>query len=726
MVRILVPPLLLASCAGPSFDDVEGVQIIEGCVVLPDGARAARVLNSLDEVAVRDGCFALHASSDAAQLAIAVDRRGDPLLMGWISQDRPDLDPRTTAESLSWFALGGPGVGHQASGRLHDLIAQAPELDEVARVVEAELVADARAFSSPNAPVAQALAQAAHTLSRWEPEAVETESEPPPPGVLIHPADERSGIRLQTGSSGSSVYATNGLRRRGHAYVERVSTFDDQGIETPSPAEITDFEVPSVQALQGWVSGINQIVTAHYAGGLSTSQDLAYFPRSTDPVDLPNVEGAEKTRYQVAIVGPGLQRGDLDDLTAAQREQQVWVSISFLVQDFVLPVLVNMVLSKAGTEHFFGYALSDVLLRDITSLLLQHAPRAADLAAEGDPRGALHVMLDAVLDSRFLREAILELVKEAFYDFRTPNGTAGFYRASSVASTFLRVTDAVDIVLTGGDALFLVESIVNSRRADVWTVDVTDARVNLEPREHEIFLHERHRLEVYVPGADDDAVFEYRFSTPGARGTLQSHTLVEGTEVTSSEPWVTFLAGDRAGTESVSVEVYEVRLSERIAVGQATASVQITDRCEDIDVWVARKEEYWYHYRCFTDEEQCSRYSLVYRFPRVEDVWVYYAHVDTGSLSAYPFADHTYTLTRFATVGTPRSNWHDVETLEGNLPRLAAAISDLREGELLYVPFTHQELFTHRPDDMERFLRVSQTYSDSFAELTVEIEPYCP
>jgi len=710
---------LLASCSapGPQADLVP----IAGCVAAPDGVSVARVVSSVDQARVRDGCFEISALAGGPQLTIALNGRGDPVLMAWIDPDRPDIDPAGTAAALGWFAIGGPSVGAPASERLLGMLRDSPELDGVAQAIVQSLERDERAFANPEAPV-DAVAAALRDFA-LRATLLDGDEETPPPSLLIDPLDEQSGTRIVSSAAGNSAVLHNRWRRDTYAWVDRVATVDDEGRETPSPAEIAEFELPAVQSLHSWVDGFAQIVTGLSSGDLSTSPDLAYVPRISRPVRLDQVEGARRTRYEIVVAGPGARVGDRASLSAERRQRWVRTSLEFAVREFLIPIFLNVVLPASRAGSSLDSELGPVVVRDVAALLLAHAPTIGERIAEGDLRGGMQAMWIAMSDSRTLRLQVLEIIRDRFFDFRTPAGARGYDRASELARGFVRVTEAIDAVFTLGDGAFVLRSVSRASQAETWTVDVADSKVTLEPRASTIHLNDTLRLTARVLGADRDAELEYRFRTSSPLGTLRT-VHQEGPEVQSSQPWVDFAAGDDTGVATIEVDIYEIDLSERHLVGSGAAVVEITDDCEKVEPREIPPEVHVLELQ--SGGEPFGYTYMAYRFGRVEGVFSYTAEIEAPQEFAHILVPGTYDVTRWYTVGRPRHSYQDAgQVAERYAGGLADALS-LADGELLYLPHAQVVWGISHPDNYARFVEIAAERRAAAAASTVRLAPNCP
>ncbi|MCB9786883.1 MAG: hypothetical protein H6744_09340 [Deltaproteobacteria bacterium] len=538
-------------------------------VTLPAGVVAGEVLNTMGAAAVADGKATLTQFASGRQLAVAVSETGAPLLMGWVGPQHATLDARTTAEVLTWVAVGGFTAPPALAPRLREALAEADEVDDVATALTAALEAQPQGITTPDAALQAALLEAATTLATPEGAPVAGI----PTALLVNPAGEKSGVRLDQSTGFNEITLVNSFRRPAFAFVDRVSIVTEAG-EQPSPEKTARVEVPAVQGLQGGVGTVSQILVATQEnGGFYASENVAYVPRSTAPIAVPNVPKARRTRYRVAVVGPGIATGDAGSLTAEELNQQLETTLLFGIKDVILPMLLNVVLPMSDISAYIEHPLGKGLIQDLGNLLTTTAPAVVTKLSNGDVRGGITDMVTAFGSSGTIRDTAFELIKDRFYDFQAPGGAAGFARASAVASGFANVSAALDGSLTVLDTLIIDGAISRASVGEIWTVDVADATVRLEPRESTIAPGELATLTVKVLEAGEGAVFEYRFHTKGTAGDLQG-TTSGGLDVTTSTPAITYDA-KAPGEDVIVVDVHQIDLAERPYVGSAEATVTV-------------------------------------------------------------------------------------------------------------------------------------------------------
>jgi hypothetical protein len=558
---------------------------VAGTLELPAGVVAATVVNGLTSAPVEDGSFTLEVfagDGDTRQFAVALSPSGAPLLMGWFGPSASVLSPRSTAEVLAWFASAGFSVPLEAASDLFDHFARAPELDPLATAISTALVAQPDGLSETDPALAAALATAVDAL--FEPR---SESPRVPRSLLINPSSERSGVRLDQVSGVNQITPVNRYRRPAFALIDRVSTFDEDGRETAAPARIGRVDVSPVTGLDGAVGTINQIITGlATTGGTFEGADLAYTEKAAASVSLPNVAGARKTRYQVAVVGPGGFGGDYAKLSDEAKLKQAEIVQKFAIQQLILPLVIKFLVPRSDLDRVSGVTGFEDLVGDFITIVAVQAPAIFERASAGNLKGAMMLGAETIVSSSTFRNALFSAVLERLYDFRSTDLEAAYGRASAAAGAFVRVTGAVDTLFTAFDLTAVAANFAQSNTGDIWTVDSSDSRVRLTPPESELPTKERLRLTVTVPDVGEGVALAYRYSvTPSGLGEL-SNERTSGATIDSSEDFIFFTAGETEGTVTVKAEVFQIDRTNRILLGAGTATVSIKEGCafDDDDV----------------------------------------------------------------------------------------------------------------------------------------------
>ena len=536
----------------------------EGEVRVPDGVDVEKVVNGFGETYLDNGGFYLNTATGARQLVVALSPSGQPLVMGWFGRFNEVIDARSTAEVLAFYALGAARVAGDPAHveKVMKLLGNARALDTVASAINAALVAHPSGFTAAEDPaVAAALEAAVQTIL-----GLDLSANGLPNALLVNPASELSGLTIDQSGSVNAFSILNRFRRRGVAIVDRVSTFKNR-TKTPSPERIAVMSVPPVEGMPGAVGTIVQLIRGtEDPSGLYKSENVAYSPKHSESVEVPNVEGADKTRYRVLVVGPGRNQGDYDSLDETERDIQSDAAVEFCVRDYLLPFLLHMVVPPSQSADVMNTAAGDQVVAAFVRVLGDDPELRAATGV-----GALSKIALIVIGGGAAQAKLVDILDKKL--FQAAGSAAAKGKMYTAVKTFAVVSASASLLLKLQDARFIEADMGASNKADIWTIDVDEPLVRLEPRASTVAPGEIVNLTTFIPQADSGQ-FEYRFSTPGEFGTLQT-AIKRGNDITSSQPFIVYDAKS-PGSEEVEVIVYEVQGAERIELGSAVATVTVS------------------------------------------------------------------------------------------------------------------------------------------------------
>lgn len=729
--------LMAAGCGGGGGGETQTTlsttrQSVAGTIALPAGVTAAMVLNGLVEVPVSDGGFTLEVfggpSEDRGrQLAVAVSESGAPMLMGWFGPGSTELSPRTTAEVLAWFATGAFTAPLESAETLIGHFAETPELDAVGAAIGDELAKSPDAFATANPTVTTALKTATDALLMGTGRI--------PRSLLVNPAEEKSGVRVDQLTGVNQITLTNRYRRPAFALVDRVSTFDADGNEKSSPAKVARVDISPVTGLDGGIGTINQIITGlAQTGGTFEGADLAYTEKSGDPISLPNVAGAKKTRYQVVVVGPGAFPGDFAGLNDEAKAKQAEVVQKFVIQQLILPLVIQLLIPSGDLDKVSGLNGFNDLTQDFIGIVAVQAPAIFELAGKGDFKGAVTLAGQTIVGSGTFRNAIFSAIFERLYDFRTVEGAAAYDRASAVASGFANVTGALDTFLTAFDLTAVAGSFASSNEGDRWSVDAIGTQVRLSPPSSTIKPGDNVRLTATTPDVGDDVPKAYRYTlNPGNLGNLRN-SRTSGKSIDSSENFIFFDAGDGEGTAMIKVEVFQIDLSNRIPLGEALAEVTIEEGCEygedDMQVVTVQRfvgisegggfggndaaVAYWYF--VWELEPGVTPYDMTFRAGPAGDLFGNLTiHRDGATITVWPVRP----------LGQYGNRYSTAESLPRRVSKVFADAVALSPTQALYILTDHSQPLNANHDQLEHFNETVEEINAKQEGTRAEIVPSC-
>ena len=474
---------------------------------------------------------------------------------------------------LLYFGLGAAMHGAAVRSWAIDTIPQRSELATVTQAITTALAANPNALNESTPAITTAVKDAVTSIagSRSVKRAIARAvfaSAATSRSVLIDPSDTRSGL-TPVQETMSSVKLINAYRRRGWAYFERVSYVPAAGgAEVPSPAKVTDFEVPPISGTSGLIGTFVDIMYGNNA----------YSQISTSPVSLPlNPSDAKQTTYKLTTVGLGAYKGDADSITSDQERGLRYVAGKTILCDFVIPLVLNVLLTAKGEQidDYLEWLNGSAVVGDLINTLFVAAPGIWDKAYAGDMRGAVWDAYQAIQTSATVKLVFLEMLRQGFSNIKDAN------QFTDYAGTFLNVLALGDMILTAIDSAVQVCQVSSCDRADIWTITVNGSKVKLTPATASIMPDEKATFHAAVPdatGSGESPVLAYRWSCTGAYGSL-TDSMHSGNSFDSSSADVDYKPkGAGGGSDTVSVEVFLVAGGTRTSLGTASAKVTVQKR----------------------------------------------------------------------------------------------------------------------------------------------------
>ncbi len=558
---------------------------VSGTVKLPPGVNLApgtlTVLNGLGSATVTaNGAFSLRVFSDGPQLAIVADAKGSPVLMGFLSANATTLDAGSTAAALLFFGTASFALTSDLRDQALSLMPSAPEIGPLSSAIGAALAANPDGFATTNGAVSNALQTAVASL-------IQTGASPGtapatrlrailahtpaalrrPEAVLINPLQPASGL-TPLSDFPDGVHFENSLRRPADLYVDRVSYVDAQGVTQPSPLSLTPNEplrIPPTTGVTTTVQTLVNIVSGKYA----------YAPVESPDTALPLVPSSQSTLYQLTTVGPGYKDGALDQLSAAQRQDQEDLSVEFLLRDMALPLLLEFAIPGHDIDHALGaQGLSEPLIHDLVHAA-EAVPGVAAAAQNGQWAQALVLVLEQIKNSQSVLANALQQILNAVLE---NEGITAQQAAFKVANAFLSAVMATDKILAAFDASVTEAGLVSADQADIWTVTVTADKVTLTPRSATLPHGTTQTFTANVPAeSGSGATLVWHWANTAHVGHIADGLAGHLDDFDSSKNVVTYTANaSGAGTDTITVTAFLVQGQNRIQLGTQTATADVT------------------------------------------------------------------------------------------------------------------------------------------------------
>ncbi|MEI7832257.1 MAG: hypothetical protein WCJ56_03530 [bacterium] len=543
---------------------------ITGHVIIPGGAIrngvTLMVQNSLGAVNPgTDGAFSLISYSAGRQFAFVTDANDALMLAGFINAEHPDLSVHSTAVALVYIQTMGFTLSTELQANALDLLEHDVALNELESTITTQMASDPLALEHGNTAIAAALKAVCASII----------TEDKSRGVLITPAESRSAITIDTSQGLNEFRVTNAARRRNYVYIDRVSYVPNGGnASVAAPANITAFDGPMPSGVGGTVNSYVDLIRGK----------IAYAPQSSNSVYLPLYpDDAESTRYKVTVVGFGISDGDLAELTAEQKAKMGEMATRSLVLDYLLPIALNTLL-PLNKEAIDAAVMKDAAgtYKDMLSILSKTLPGVIKKSENGDIEGAIADSVQALTTNGTFRNAIVALLAESEAHLTSVAKGKQVAESGKAVGKLLMVTD---IILTSTDTIIQTWHLAGTNKANNWTLDVTQPRVSLSPKETTIKPFEKVLLEVKYPDGKPTGALNFFFSNTGSVGNIFNSEHENGpNSFDTTKDWVWYLAekGD-PGEDTVSLEAYLTVNGKKKLLAKTTAHITVVGTTVALD-----------------------------------------------------------------------------------------------------------------------------------------------
>jgi len=410
-----------------------------------------------------------------------VNGAGDPILMGWLAPGSTTINAATTAQVLLYFATNCFTLTDDVRTQAIALIPNLPGLANVTAAVSAALVANSDPFVGGNASVESALTAliasfgsgpAAQGALRFRQAVIASRR---PSDVAISPLNGTTGSGIAISNDfPDGIHFVNSFRRRAEAFIDRTTFVDANGNLQQSPAALLASPAPIPP-----VAGTN-------GGVISTFVDIfngnyAFSPVSTPSIPLPLVPNSKKTTYILTIVGAGVLDGAFDTISAADQAASNSVAETYMVQDLLVPFIVNVVLpaNSSAIDEALATEGGTAAVQDFIQVLDQNVPAILADEAAGNNTQALTDALNAVTTANVTSAAMQQLILNLVISKQGINAQVTTFEAFSKWNGILQT---VTYGLSAFDTTVVGTELAQSDRADQFQIDVIPDTVTLLPQ----------------------------------------------------------------------------------------------------------------------------------------------------------------------------------------------------------------------------------------------------
>lgn len=546
--------------------------LVTGSVVLPAGATlkadSLRVKTGITDVPVGlTGSYTAVSEAGVAYLGAVHAPNGNPIMFGWVDEQRKEFSARTTAEVLAYFDLGGfLQPNPEVRRAIRNYLSNGVDLSALAAAISAALAGDPTTVSLATTAIDQARRSAVqHVTAAIRAPAAIRSSGGPARGTTIDPSSEaRSGVAVDQAGF-RQITLTNNFRRRVAFFVDRVSYVSNGEIHD-SPSTGASVELPAVLYATSVPGVIADLV----------SNAPVTLPVISDPQDTPLVPAdATATRYKVTVVGPGGHSHAGLTMTPAQKQAFEKAGVETMLLEFFFPLIKQLF---AVNEQLGSQGIPTGNEAEIVKTFLDLNPTAAlDALLAGDLDGMLEEIRKILVDTDAGQNLVFDFVVGPVAKFKGLDGSTlvdGLKRWQTIFSR-------IEMAATGYAILKTWLDMGESNQMEQWDVTVSKAQIGLLPGSAVINLLDSQFFKVTVTdatGGGEHPVFRYRWSTTGNFGKICNAANDSGhscdVKFTSSGDGVTYLPdGLTEGTDDISVQVYVVVGGREEVIGDASGTI---------------------------------------------------------------------------------------------------------------------------------------------------------
>ncbi|MBL8048204.1 MAG: hypothetical protein JNJ45_05930 [Chthonomonas sp.] len=564
------------------------------------------------------------------QFAEVVDAEGRTVFSNYVSATAPDFTVATTARSLAYLVLAGPGLKREGRIKL---------LEEVNTIsgysdLEAAILAQHNALGYLDVDDA-AIKAALETMT--------TSAYNRGRGVIVEPTN-RSGLAVDT-SVDSALTVQNTYLRRVQLYFRRTGYKDAAGNQVDENNEYMVQDIPLVARYGG--------VTGTLDGFLKG--DVAYSPQSNTPAFLiPRYPAtAKQTQYEVYALGPGGHLGDFSAAPADIKNAQGIVELKALFLDAFLVFIANVAIPVGGDEidGYLKFVGANAAVTDLIGNLKTNVPQLGELLGQGQYMDALK----ALVNSAYTSNTILPFLAQLTLDFIDQNANLSDATYDQIFNGFKGLLDKmgkIDIGFTIADLVILFADVARSNKIDRFEVISTPGKVTLQVGRTPLRPTQKTTVRAIIQDKDPAGTYEYRWRvSPNNNYWLDDRDLdgtddavggilITGDDVVEANSFIT-----TKGTATVDCEVWRVDGSRRKVADADSVNVVFDPEATNVSTanYVVQVESRTYELSSAWVGRYSGDYAIYALVPKT-DLAFYYRFTGTGATaSGYNYQYGRYT-----------------------------------------------------------------------------------
>lgn len=584
ITTLLLSLLILNTACSKDDDSVKeqessNFEFVDVKVILPNDSNLdltkTKVHTYSEEFDVSsNGDVNIYHNTNGRHLATLMDKNGNPILMGFITDLKKEISIQTTIEVSLYYGLGVVYYPEDAREMYFEQSNQLNGFEDLVEIANTQFITNTAFLTSES--FISALREKI-TILENEREKIDIRNSK----LSVDKGDIKSGLQVEEVDF-QNILLVNRYRRRAHGFIYKTSFVNQSDVST---SLINDIVQEQAGAKKGFIidpaPGFRSPLDI-FSQAISGSDVYSRTP----PQELKLEDNEKEATYKVRVIGPTFGLGNITDVEEKKLRQLEWETLGY---DIALPLLLDVVghadLLKGLDKNKFKPFV------DALTLLASSISSVNKPLNEGEYKKAMSALLTEMKKNASSNKfnQILEALRDGILSSINPSDNISVQsldKIKSAANSFLNVLKAVDIILQVGDYVKIVLGIGNSNMLEEWTIKASASKVTLTPKQPVAFYLVEEPITVSIKDTPlaSGQVFKYNWKTSGKYGVLKDD-MNEGVEFsngsTTPNKEIIYLSQTENAdlpedaTDQIFVDVYIKEGVEETKIGSDTITVSV-------------------------------------------------------------------------------------------------------------------------------------------------------
>ncbi|WP_396600334.1 hypothetical protein [Algibacter sp. R77976] len=511
----------------------------------------------------------------STELAFLIDSNNEPLLAGFISQDKNEISINSTAEVLLYYAIPTYLQDNQYKDAYIKEIGALEEFTTFSEGLTA--LFKSNPLMLKNGLYSNLLLEQLESLSKIE--IINIESK-----VNVDKKDARSGISIEDVPE-NKIQIKNKYSRDGHAFIYKKSTKDLNGQETIINSKVFGTDQADIQFEIARAEHTGQDVKANIRVLSIACQTKRFKETISEAVDLELTNNQSEAKYEVTIIGAGGSNSNRE-MTNAENEKFEELAKKAFIIDYFLPIVLDVVGRKSEFNKLEG-SKNDALYAAVLPYLESNST-VLDLVFNGNYKNAIETFLNDIYSQGSGFGDAFNIMQDIYDVLAGDSPNAYNYNITDEQKDIeTKILNILNDVMKKESFDCLNYFLEDASTSESWTVTVEKGKVKLAPKRANVTILANKTQEITAiisqTTLNTGDKLEYEWSTTTTYGgVINDLNGNSGTTFTSNFDKVYFLSNagesqlsDGDNIEEVSVKVFIVNTSGRFEVGTDTMEVNV-------------------------------------------------------------------------------------------------------------------------------------------------------